>query len=112
MSEKWFLLPVGDIEKKLKTNAASGLTVKAARARVEKDEPFFKIRKKSIGVLIVDLFVDFFLLLLTITAFFALFFEGDRIIGGATLVLLFLVLLFVFFFGPFSFSLKTGRFLL
>jgi len=67
MNEKWFLLPVGDIEKKLKTNAASGLTVKAARSRVRKDEPFFKIRKKSIGMLIVELFFDFSLLLLTLT---------------------------------------------
>ncbi|MBE6534462.1 MAG: hypothetical protein E7678_05805 [Ruminococcaceae bacterium] len=96
MNEKWFLLPVGDIEKKLKTNAASGLTVKAARSRVRKDEPFFKIRKKSIGMLIVDLFFDFFLLLLTLTSFFALFFDGDRIIGGATLVVILIVLAFVF----------------
>lgn len=96
MNEKWFLLPVDEIEKKLKTNAASGLTIKAARARASKDEPFFKIRKKSIGILIVDLFADFFLLLLTLTAFFALFFEGDRIIGGAALVLILLDLAFVF----------------
>ena len=96
MSEKWFLLPVGDIEKKLKTNAASGLTVKAARARVGKDEPFFKIRKKSIGLLIVDLFADFFLLLLTLTSFFSLFFAGDRIIGVVVLVIILIELLFVF----------------
>ena len=96
MSEKWFLLPVGDIEKKLKTNAASGLSVKAARARVRKDEPFFKIRKKSIGLLIVDLFVDFFLLLLTLASFFSLFFAGDRVVGGVVLALIVLELLFVF----------------
>ncbi len=96
MSEKWFLLPIGDIEKKLKTNAASGLSVKAARARAGKDEPFFTIRKKNIGLLIVDLFTDFFLLLLTLTAFFALFFDGDRIIGGAALVLILLDLVFIF----------------
>ena len=96
MNEKWFLLPIGDVEKKLKTNAASGLTVKAAHARKGNDPPFFKIKKKNIGILIVDLFTDFFLLLLTLTAFFALFFDGDRIIGGATLVLAFAVLLFAF----------------
>ena len=96
MTEKWFLLPIGDIEKKLKTNAASGLSVKAARARVGKDEPFFTIRKKNIGLLIVDLFADFFLLLLTLTAFFALFFDGDRIIGGAALLLILLDLAFIF----------------
>ena len=96
MNEKWFLLPIGEIEKKLKTNAASGLTVKAARARIAKDEPFFKIRKKNLGALIVDLFSDFFLLLLTLTSFFALFFAGDRIIGSATLVFIGIELLFVF----------------
>lgn len=96
MSEKWFLSSIGDIEKKLKTNAASGLSQKAAHARIGKDSPFFKIRKKSIGVLIVDLFADFFLLLLTLTAFFALFFDGDRIIGGAALVLIVLDLIFIF----------------
>ena len=96
MNEKWFLLPVDEIEKKLKTNAASGLTIKAARARTSKEDPFFKIRKKSIGILIVELFSDFFLLLLTLTAFFALFFEGDRIIGGAALVLILIDLAFVF----------------
>ena len=96
MNEKWFLLPIDEVEKKLKTNAASGLSLKAAKARARKDEPFFKIRKKSIGILIVDLFVDFFLLLLTLTSFFALFFDGDRIIGGATLLLIAIELVFVF----------------
>jgi hypothetical protein len=47
MNEKWFLLPLDEVEKKLKTNAASGLTIKAAKARVKKEEPFFKIKKKT-----------------------------------------------------------------
>ena len=96
MNEKWFLLPIGDIEKKLKTNAASGLTLKAARARIGKDEPFFRIRKKKIGMLIVDLFADFFLLLLTLTSFFTGFFGGYEIIGGAILLFIFIDLVFVF----------------
>lgn len=96
MNEKWFLLPIGDIEKKLKTNAASGLSLKAARARISKDEPFFKIRKKNIGLLIVDLFFDFFLLLLTLVSFFSLFFEGDRSIGGPTLVFILIILSVMF----------------
>ena len=75
MNEKWFLLSIDEIEKKLKTNAASGLSIKAARARKGKDAPFFKVRKKNIGFLIIDLFVDFFFLLLTLTSFFALFFD-------------------------------------
>ena len=95
MNEKWFLLPLDEVEKKLKTNAASGLTIKAAKARVKKEEPFFKIKKKNIGILIVDLFVDFFLLLLTLTSFFTLFFDGGKI-GGATLVFIIIELVFMF----------------
>ena len=96
MSEKWFLLPIDEIEKKLKTNAASGLTIKAARARINKDTPFFKVRKKSIARLIVDLFADFFLLLLTFTAVFALFFDDQRIVGVTAVIFILLELLFVF----------------
>lgn len=95
MNDKWFLLSIDEVEKKLKTNAASGLTIKAAKARTTKEEPFFKIKKKSIGILIVDLFVDFFLLLLTLTSFFTLFFDGGKI-GVATLVFILLELIFVF----------------
>ena len=96
MNEKWFLLPIGEIEKKLKTNAASGLTIKAARSRASKDSSFFKIRKKNIGMLIVDLFVDFFLLLLTLISFFSLFFSGDRIIWSTALVFIVIELLVIF----------------
>lgn len=96
MNEKWFSMPIDEVEKKLKTNAASGLNLKAAKARKSKDEPFFRVRKRSIGLLIVDLFADFFLLLLTLVSFFALFFEGDRIIGSAVLIFIFLELAFVF----------------
>lgn len=96
MNEKWFSLPIDEIEKKLKTNAASGLSLKAARARVSKDEPFFKIRKKGIGMLIVDLFTDFFLLLLTLVSFFSLFFAGERIVGGVVLIFILLELALVF----------------
>ena len=73
MNEKWFFMPIGEVEKKLKTKAASGLNLKAAKARLAKDEPFFRVRKRNIGLLIVDLFADFFLLLLTLVSFFALF---------------------------------------
>lgn len=96
MNEKWFFMPIGEVEKKLKTNAASGLNLKAAKARLAKDEPFFRVRKRNIGLLIVDLFADFFLLLLTLVSFFALFFEGDRVIGTATLILIFIELAVVF----------------
>ena len=96
MNEKWFALPIDEVEKKLKTNAASGLSLKAALARKGKDEPFFKIKKKNIGILIVDLFSDFFLLLLTLVAFFALFFESGRIIGIAVIIIILIDLLVMF----------------
>ena len=60
MNEKWFSLSVDEIEKKLRTNVASGLSLKAAKARTSRDSAFFKVRKKNIGLLIVELFYDFF----------------------------------------------------
>ena len=47
MNEKWFSMPIDEVEKKLKTNAASGLNLKAAKARKSKDEPFFPSKKKK-----------------------------------------------------------------
>ena len=73
MNEKWFSLSVDEIEKKLRTNVASGLSLKAAKARTSRDSAFFKVRKKNIGLLIVELFYDFFLLMLTLVSFFAIF---------------------------------------
>lgn len=96
MNEKWFSLPIDEIEKKLKTNAAAGLSLKAAQARKGKDAPFFRVKKKNVGVLFVELFNDFFLLLLTLVAFFTLFFEGERIAGAAVLILIFADLLVAF----------------
>lgn len=96
MNEKWFALPINEVEKKLKTNAASGLSLKAALSRKGKDEPFFRIKKKNIGILIVDLFSDFFLLLLTLVAFFTLFFESGRIIGTAVIILILIELFLMF----------------
>ena len=86
MNEKWFSLSVDEIEKKLRTNVASGLSLKAAKARTSRDSAFFKVRKKNIGLLIVELFYDFFLLMLTLVSFFAIFL-GDGTVGGVVLVL-------------------------
>lgn len=91
MNEKWFSLPVDEIEKKLRTNVASGLSLKAAHARASKDSAFFKVRKKNIGLLIVELFYDFFLLMLTLVSFFAIFL-GDGTVGGVVLVIVLLSL--------------------
>ena len=89
MNEKWFAMSVEEIEKKLKTNAASGLSQKAAVSRCqEKKELFFKVKKKPWNKLLLDFFGDFFLVMLLLIAVFSLFFKGDAIIGGATLVLI------------------------
>ena len=89
MNEKWFALSIEDIEKKLKTNAASGLSVKAARSRCEnKERPFFTVKRKSWDKLLLDILSDFFLIMLLFVAIFSLFFEGDSVIGSAMLILL------------------------
>lgn len=88
MNEKWFLMSVEQIEKKLKTNAASGLSPKAARSRAnahKKDAPFFTVRKRRVDRLLLDIFSDIFLVLLVLLSVFSLFFEGDVIIGSAIL---------------------------
>ena len=88
MNEKWFLMSVEEIEKKLKTNAASGISPKAARSRAnihKKDTPFFTVKKRSIDRILLDLFSDIFLVLLLLLAILSLFFEGDAIIGAAIL---------------------------
>ena len=66
MNEKWFFMSVEQIEKKLKTNAASGLSPKAARSRCEagREQPFFTVKKKRIDKLLIDLLSDFFLIML------------------------------------------------
>lgn len=88
MNEKWFLLSVEEIEKKLKTNAASGLSVRAARSRSQaKEAPFFSVKKKRWDRLLLDLVSDFFLVMLLLIAVFSLFFEGDYLIGSAMLAL-------------------------
>ena len=100
MNEKWFDLSVEEIEKKLKTNAASGLSPKAARSRAsmhKKDEPFFTVKKRRIDKLILELVSDIFLVLLTLLAIFSLFFEGDAVVGSAILIVIVINLLWSLF---------------
>ena len=87
MNRKWFALSIDQIEEKLDTNAASGLSIKEARSRKGKETPFFKVKRKSIGALTVDLFSEFFLLLLALISFFALFFPGERFLGIAVIII-------------------------
>ena len=97
MNEKWFAMPIDEIEKKLKTNAASGLSAKAAASRcANKDKSFFSVKKKRADKLLLDLVSDFFLVLLIFVSVFSLFFEGDMIIGLGMLILIVLNLAITF----------------
>ncbi len=66
MNEKWFSLEISEIEQKLKTNAALGLSRKAARSRLKKDgkNTFFFLREKSIAECIRRVLFDPMLLLM------------------------------------------------
>ncbi|MBE6632557.1 MAG: cation-transporting P-type ATPase [Ruminococcaceae bacterium] len=93
MNEKWFSLTVEEIEKKLGTNAASGLSPKAAssrceeRTKKERRTPFFTVKKKSWDKLLFDIIRDCFLVLLLISSLMTLLFEGNYIIGSSMLLL-------------------------
>ncbi|MBP3370299.1 MAG: cation-transporting P-type ATPase [Clostridia bacterium] len=103
MNEKWFLMSIEEIEQKLKTNAVLGLPLKAARSRAnlhkkdKKDTIFFSVKKKRIDKILLDLFSDVFLVLLTLLAIFSLFFEGDAIICSGILVIIAINLAISFF---------------
>ena len=89
MNEKWFELSTDQIEKKLKTNAASGLSRKAARSRARKDTgSVFLLPSKSPLRLLGDLVSDFALILLFFVALVSLFFEEYR--NGAVVLTLLL----------------------
>ncbi len=103
MNEKWFWMSVEQIEKKLKTNAVLGLPLKAARSRAnlhkkeKRDTTFFTVKKKRLDKILLDLFSDVFLILLTLLAIFSLFFEGDAIICSGILVTVLINLALSFF---------------
>ncbi len=75
-NEHWFALDVAQVEKKLKTNAASGLSPKAARSRWNHSSGSFLLpNTKSPLRMLGELLSDFSLILLLLCAVFALFFE-------------------------------------
>ena len=87
MNEKWFLNDVSDVEKKLKTNAASGLSPKAARSRYRKeDSRFFIKRRKKASSLLGEILADFALILLIISSVIALVFTEYT--TGVTLIVI------------------------
>ena len=91
MNEKWFAGTSADVEKKLKTNAAAGLSRKAAHSRYNKSRgTLFVSKKKSLPALLGDFFRDYALILLLIAALLSFFF-GDRKVSD---IVFFLYLLY------------------
>lgn len=89
-NEKWFSLSVEQIEKKLKTNAASGLSPKAARSRSQNsDIEAVKIKGKSFKNILFELFADFAWLIFVASAILAWTF-GNIYLGASITVLLIL----------------------
>ena len=99
MNEKWFLNDISQIEKKLKTNAASGLSRKAARSAFRaKSHVYGKLflhPRKSIFIMLKELLSDFALILLLLCAVLALLF--DELHLGATTLVLCLASIFISF---------------
>ena len=88
MNEKWFALGIPQIEKKLKTNAASGLTRKAARSRVRKEDgSVFLLPKKPLLWMVGELISDIVLIILLLSAVISLFFD-ELLTGVPVLALL------------------------
>ena len=90
MNEKWFALSISDIEKKLKTNAASGLSRKAARSAwynvFPRSGQLFVRKNKSVSKIFGDILADFALVLLLLLAFFAVLFD-ERAMGATVLAI-------------------------
>ena len=76
-NEKWFALDISEIEKKLKTNAASGLSPKAARSRYDRaNGSLFLPMQMSPLRMFGSLLSDFALILLLLTSIAAIFFDN------------------------------------
>ena len=90
MNEKWFFLSIAQIEQKLKTNAASGLSRKAARSAwryyFPKTGALYIHKKKSFARIIGDILSDFALVLLLILSALAVLF-GDKTVGITVLLI-------------------------
>ena len=79
MNEQWFKLTIQQIEKKLKTNAALGLSRKAARSRVNKNSgSVFIFPKESPMQMLGDLVADFSWILLVFAAGISSFFVDNQ----------------------------------
>ncbi|MBE6535183.1 MAG: cation-transporting P-type ATPase [Ruminococcaceae bacterium] len=99
MNEKWFLLSIAEIEKKLKTNAASGLTRKAARSawyRIShKNGALFITQRKSFRKMLGEILSDFSLIMLLLASLFAILFDEGHM-GWTVMIIASVSLIFSF----------------
>ncbi len=97
MKEKWYSINIEDAEKILKTNAASGLSRKAARSRVAKSggNSFFFVGTKSIFSCLWSVISDPMLLLLIGIDIIAAVF-GERAVAASAGILIFINILVTF----------------
>ena len=100
MNEKWFALSVKEIEAKLKTNAATGLSRKAARSRALKDTgALFYTKTKKPYKMLSDILSDFALIILLITiAASVIFDEGQSPLAVLTLSLVSIFISFLYYY--------------
>ena len=99
MNEKWFALSVKQTEAKLKTNAATGLSRKAARSRASQDDKLFYTKKKKAYRMLLDVVSDFALILLLITVVASILFdEGQSPVMVLALTLLSIAISFVYYY--------------
>ena len=103
MNEKWFEISIAEIEKKLKTNAASGLSRKAARSAWYRYAPkygtLFTKKKKRAGKMLAEIVADFALIMLLMAALLAVLFDEAQL--GSTVIVMSAVnilLSFVFYY--------------
>lgn len=101
MNGKWYSLGINDVEKILKTNAASGLTRKAARSRARKSggNSFFFVGTKSISSCFLSVISDpLLLLLIGVDVIAALFGETAVALSAAVLIFINVSLTFIAYF--------------
>ena len=103
MNEKWFEISIAEIEKKLKTNAASGLSRKAARSAWYRYAPkygtLFTKKKKRAGKMLAEIMADFALIMLLMVALLAVLFDEAQM--GSTVIVMAavnVILSFVFYY--------------
>ncbi len=88
MNEKWFRLSVSELEKKLKTNAATGLSRKAARSRCSaRNGEVFTVPVSSPFSYLIHIIGDFAYIILMAMSLLALCF-GENETGVVTTVVL------------------------